>query len=156
MKVRTRTGYAKNGNGDEMGESGTPERISSAVVAKRIALATPTPRTRMENSPGMLTRRSAVAHKAVPAANEGGLSLSAAAAPDMMTPSPIAKTRNPDATRHEIIRPSKVFQSEQACGHRKAGAVDAPKHTPKGRLVDGGPREAEYRAKRETDHRQDV
>ena len=40
-----------------------------------------------------------VAYKAVPAAKEGRLPARVAAAPDRITPSPIAKTRNPAATQ---------------------------------------------------------
>jgi len=48
---------------------------------------------------GTLVSRRAEAQSALPAANEGALSARVAAVPESITPSPMAKTRNPAATR---------------------------------------------------------
>ena len=99
MKVMTRKGYAKNGSGDEVGNNCSPEKILVAVMANRIELAIPTRRTQKGNSRGILINKSAVAQKAVPAANAGTLPARPAAVPESMTASPMAKTRNPAATK---------------------------------------------------------
>jgi hypothetical protein len=98
MKVRTRKGYAKNGNGDVVGSNCAPQKILAEVMTKRIEAATPRRRTPIANSLGRLMSRRAVAHKAVPAAKEGTLSAKLPAVPESITPSPIANTRNPAAT----------------------------------------------------------
>ena len=67
--------------------------------AKRIAPMMPTKRTQLANSLGTLVSRRAADHRAVPAANEGTLSARVAAVPESITPSPIANTRNPAATK---------------------------------------------------------
>jgi hypothetical protein len=56
------------------------------------------------NSLGILTRRRAVAHREVPAANAGTLPAGPAAVPESRTPSPIAKTRKPLATTSFPVR----------------------------------------------------
>ncbi len=97
--VRTRKGYAKNGSGAAVGNTCSPQKILAAVIAKRIAPIMPARRIQLANSLGTLVSRSAADHKAVPAANEGTLSARVAAVPESITPSPIANTRNPVATK---------------------------------------------------------
>ena len=97
--VRTRKGYAKNGSGEEVGNTCSPHKILAAVIAKRIAATVPTRRIQLENSLGTPVSSRAADHKAVPAANEGTLSARVAAVPESITPSPIANTRNPAATQ---------------------------------------------------------
>src|SRR5450759_4429152 len=54
-------------------------------MARRIALARPKSRTGVANSPGMLMSKSAVVHKAAPAANEGTLATGPAETNGIMT-----------------------------------------------------------------------
>src|SRR5437899_2442834 len=99
MKVMTRKGYAKNGNGEEVGVNCSPQKILVAVRAKRSEATMPERRTPMANSLGILTSRRAVAHKAAPPAKAGTLPAEPAAVPESIMPSPIANTRNPAATK---------------------------------------------------------
>src|SRR6266566_8255409 len=98
MNVRTRKGYPKKGNGEEVGNTCSPQNILAAVIAKRIEPIMPTRRTQPANSLGTLVSKRAADHRAVPAANEGTLPTRVVAFPESITPSPIANTRNPAAT----------------------------------------------------------
>ena len=112
MKVMTRKGYAKKGSGDDVGSNGSPQNILADVMAKRSEVAIPIRRTAAANSFGMLISKSAVAHRAVPAAKDGTLPARPAAVPESMTASPIAKTRKPAATKSIPCR--KNFKASKA------------------------------------------
>ena len=88
-----------NGRGDEVGKTCSPQKILAAVIRKRSDVARPMSRTPRANSLGILMSNRAVAHKAVPAPKEGTLPSGPAAAPERMTPSPIANTRKPAPTK---------------------------------------------------------
>src|SRR5437867_8306045 len=65
MNVRTRKGYAKNGSGEAVGKTCSPQKILAAVMAKRTAPMTPISRIQIANSLGILVSRRAADHKAV-------------------------------------------------------------------------------------------
>ena len=70
MNVITNKGYAKNGRGDDVGNTRFPQKILAAVMQKRTEVATPTSRTPSANSLGILMSNRAVVHNAVPAPKE--------------------------------------------------------------------------------------
>jgi hypothetical protein len=80
-----------------MGVKAAPQKICAAVAAKRMAATMPVERVHKANSLGTLVSSSAADHSAVPAANAGTLASRLDAVPESMTPSPMAKTRNPVA-----------------------------------------------------------
>ena len=82
-----------------MGVSGTPAKIWSAVAANSLAAISPRIRTMKGKTGGILMSTSAVAHRLLPVPKEGTLASRSIAAPERIMPSPIAKTRKPDAIR---------------------------------------------------------
>jgi hypothetical protein len=91
-----------------------PIKILAAVMINRAALATPMIRTGKAKSPGILTRSSAVPHRVIPAAKDGTLLSGLAAAHESKTPSPIANTRKPTATRSFPVRKHRIASSAVA------------------------------------------
>jgi hypothetical protein len=124
MKVRTRKGYAKNGSGDVVGSSSAPQKILVAVMTKRIEAAMPMRRTPTANSFGILISKRAVAHKAVPAANEGTLPAKLAAVPEKHYALSNRKHKKPSS--NNIIPLSEELQSQQTGSHHETGSVDSP------------------------------
>src|SRR5262249_17427151 len=95
----TRNGYAKDGRGDDVGNSRSPQKMRAATRMKRTDAKTPTRRTHVANSFGMLVSKSAAAQSATPPPKDGTLASRPAAVPETSRLSPIAKTRKPAATQ---------------------------------------------------------
>ncbi len=82
-------GYPNPGNGDEVGRTGLPQRISAKLVAKINAAMMLTTRTQIANRRGMPVISRAAAHMAEPAPNVGTMAFSGCAVPPSITLSPM-------------------------------------------------------------------
>ena len=81
-----------------------PEKICSAVDANILAASSPNVRTGKGKTGGRLMSARAIAQSPLPAPKDGTLASRSIVALDKMTPSPMAKTRKPAATRSCPIR----------------------------------------------------
>ena len=97
--VSARNGYAKKGNGEEVGNTCSPQKILADVTANRVAPIMPAKRVQLANPWGMLVSRRAADHKAVARGKGRNACGKGSCGPDEHYAFPIAKMTKPAAAR---------------------------------------------------------